>query len=257
MRQRGLRRDRAAALGSPRFLLDRTFSDILERLTIVRRRFRSALLLGCPDRSWPAKLGEIVGQVSVVDPGPMFAHAVGGLHVLEDADRLGDREFDLCVAVGTLDTVNDLPLALANIAAALRSDSLLIGAVSGGETLPVLRAVMRAADTASGSATPHIHPRIDGPGLCSLLTNVGFLGPIVDVDRVQVAYSSLETLIADLRAMAATNILTDRSRVPLDRTAANAASASFNAAGESGRTVETFEILHFAGWTPADRQGPS
>jgi hypothetical protein len=59
--------------------------------------------------------------------------------------------------------------------------------------------------------------------------------------------------------MATTNILADRSRSPLNRTAANAASASFNAAGEGGRTVETFEILHFAGWTqasPGDNSSP-
>jgi NADH dehydrogenase [ubiquinone] 1 alpha subcomplex assembly factor 5 len=246
-----LRRDRAARLGPAQFLFERTFSDSLERLATVKRRFRSALLLGCPDRSWPGRLGAIVDQVTVVDPGPMFAQAVGGIHAIEDADGLGDRDFDLCVAIGTLDTVNNLPLALANIATALRSDSLLIGAVGGGDTLPVLRAAMRAADAVTGSATPHIHPRIDGPSLCGLLTNAGFMGPVVDVDRVQVAYASLDSLIADLRSMAATNILTDRSRAPLDRTAAGAAAASFIASGVAGRTVETFEILHFAGWTAA------
>jgi NADH dehydrogenase [ubiquinone] 1 alpha subcomplex assembly factor 5 len=238
-------------MGGAQFLLDRTFSDILERLAIVRRRFRSALLLGSPDRSWPGRLRETVGQVSVVDPGPMFAKAAGGIPAIEDADPLGDREFDLCVAIGTLDTVNNLPLALANIAAALRPDSLLIGAISGGETLPVLRAAMRAADAASGLATPHVHPRIDGPSLCGLLTNAGFLAPVVDVDRVPVAYPSLGSLIADLRSMAATNILTDRPRTIIGRMAVDAAASSFKAAGENGRMVETFEILHFAGWTPA------
>jgi len=254
MNQRELRRDRAARLGPERFLFERTFSDTLERIGIVQRRFRSALLLGCPDPSWPARLSDIVDQVSVLDPGPLFAHAVGGSRAVEDADRLGSKDFDLCVAIGTLDTVNDLPLALANIFAALRSDSLLIGAISGGDTLPILRAAMRAADAASGMATPHVHPRIDGPSLCGLLANIGFLNPVVDIDRVQTAYSSLNSLVVDLRSMAATNILTDRSRTSLNRPAVNAASASFNDAGNRGRTIETFEILHFAGWTPPDQR---
>ena len=234
------------------FLFERTFSDTLERVAIVKRQFRSALLLGCPDQSWPERLRTRVDRVTVVDPGPLFAQAACGANAIEDANRLGDRDFDLCVAIGTLDTVNDLPLALANIAAALQSDSLLIGAISGGDTLPVLRIAMRAADAVSGSATPHVHPRIDGPSLCGLLANAGFLAPVVDVDRVQAAYSTLESLIADLRSMAATNILTDRPRVPLSRSAARAARARFCAAGDRGRTVETFEILHFAGWTPAN-----
>ena len=49
----------------------------------------------------------------------------------------------------------------------------------------------------------------------------------------------------------ATNILTRRSREPLLRPARAAAEASFRASGDGTRTVETFEILHFAAWTPA------
>jgi hypothetical protein len=52
--------------------------------------------------------------------------------------------------------------------------------------------------------------------------------------------------------MAATNILTDRSRTGLARPAVGVAAASFQAAGTKGRTTETFEILHFACWTPAE-----
>ena len=71
--------------------------------------------------------------------------------------------------------------------------------------------------------------------------------PVVDVDRVQVAYPSFGALIADLRNMAATNILVQRSRRPLGRSAYRAAAAAFESTG--GRTVETFEIVHFAAWT--------
>jgi hypothetical protein len=75
--------------------------------------------------------------------------------------------------------------------------------------------------------------------------------PVVDVDRVQVSYSSLDRLIADLRRMGATNTLTARSRENLPKVALAAARECFAEAGDGGRTVETFEILHFAAWTPA------
>ena len=252
MRLRAMRRDRAARGEPVRFLFDRTFSDTLERIATVNRQFQSALLIGCPDPTWPTQLSELANSVDVTDPGCSFATAAGGRRLDEDKERLGSEAFDLCVAIGTLDTVNDLPLALANIAAALRPDSLLIGAVSGGETLPVLRSAMRAADMVQGAATPHVHPRIDGPGLSGLLTNVGLRDSVVDVDRVQVAYSSLGALVADLRSMAATNILADRTKRPLNRAAFAAASHSFAEAGRDGRTVETFEILHFAAWTATE-----
>jgi hypothetical protein len=71
------------------------------------------------------------------------------------------------------------------------------------------------------------------------------------VDRARVSYPSLDRLVSDLRGMGATNVLTARSRSPLLRAGRRAASRAFAAAGDGERTTETFEILHFAAWTPA------
>jgi hypothetical protein len=51
--------------------------------------------------------------------------------------------------------------------------------------------------------------------------------------------------------MGATNILDSRSPKPLSRAALAAAAADFNP-GPDQRTIETFELLHFAAWTPAE-----
>jgi hypothetical protein len=51
--------------------------------------------------------------------------------------------------------------------------------------------------------------------------------------------------------MGATSILNQRPRKPLLTEAKIAAEAAFRSAGDGQRTLETFEILHFAGWTPA------
>jgi hypothetical protein len=71
----------------------------------------------------------------------------------------------------------------------------------------------------------------------------------VDVDRVQVAYPSLDKLVADLRSMAATNILRARA-APLSRRQYEAAARAFSEARDGERTTEAFEIVHFAAWTP-------
>ena len=126
---------------------------------------------------------------------------------------------------------------------------LLIGAVAGGNSLPQLRSAMHAADQVMGASSPHAHPRIEAAAVAPLLTASGFVKPVVDVDRVQVSYASLDRLVSDLRGMAATNILNARSRRPLSRMAREAATAVFEDAGEGGRTTETFEIIHFAAWT--------
>lgn len=232
-----MRRRRALRAGADLFLHERALEDITERLSLVRRRFRTALLIGWPDSWWPDSVRDLAETIQVVEP--------------DDLAQLEPATFDLCVAMGGLDTVDDLPRALLTVRFALTEDSLFLGAIPGGDTLPRLREAMRVADEQMGAASPHVHPRIEPAGLSSLLGDTGFLMPVVDVDRVQASYESLWDLVRDLRRMGATNVLASRSRRPLSRLAAEAAERQFASSAESGRTTETFELLHFAAWTPA------
>lgn len=233
---RAMRRSRALRRGPELFLHERAFEDILERLSFVQRRFRSVLLIGGLNPTWRERLLNHADRVDTVEADKLMTLEPGS--------------YDLCVAIGELDTVGDLPNALLTVRFALREDSLFIGAIPGGDTLPVLRSAMRAADEVSGVATPHVHPRIEPGGLTSLLSSAGFIMPVVDVDRVQVRYKGLGDLVRDLRSMGATNILTARSRRPLTRLAAEAAARQFMADAEDPRVTEQFELLHFAAWTP-------
>lgn len=234
---RAIRRARALRRGPELFLHERAFEDILERLSFVQRRFRSALLIGGLDPAWRERLQQFADEVNLVDADQLLT--------------LDPASYDLCVAVGELDTASDLPNALLTIRFALREDSLFIGAIPGGDTLRALRSAMRAADDAMGAATPHVHPRIEPAGFTSLLSSAGFTMPVVDVDRVQVSYESFGDLVRDLRSMGATNILKARSRRPLTRSAAEAAAQQFMSEAQDGRVTELFELLHFAAWTPA------
>ena len=232
-----LRRQRALRAGADLFLHERALEDIVERLSLVRRRFRSALLIGWPESWWPETIRDLAETIRVIEPDAIA--------------RLEPATHDLCIAVGGLDTVDDLPRALLTVRFALMEDSLLLGAIPGGDTLPRLREAMRAADERMGAASPHVHPRIEPAGLSSLLGDTGFTMPVVDVDRVQASYESLWNLVRDLRSMGATNVLASRSRRALSRAAVEAAAQQFAASAEGGRTTETFELLHFAAWTPA------
>ena len=232
---RALRRARAAR--SPElFLHERAFDDVMDRLALVRRAFANALLIGCRDPRWRERLLSRVAAVDVIEPEDMMVVEPGS--------------YDLCVSIGVLDTESELPRALLAMRFALKQDSLAVGALAGGDTLPVLRAAMRAADETRSVATPHVHPRIEPSALAGLLSDAGFAMPVVDVDRVDVSYRDLHHLVEDLRAMGATNILSARSRKPLTRSAATAAATQFAVQSENGRVTERFEILHFAAWTP-------
>lgn len=247
---RRARRDRAARTGPDMFLLDAIFDETIDRLADVRRGFERALLIGAPSPSWPVRLAAVAGMVDVIEPGPLFAAAAGGAAGDEDRFDYGEARFDLAVAVGTLDTVNELGPALARLRRALRPDSPLIGAMAGGDSLNRLRAAMIEADRATGGVAQRTHPRIDPASLAALLSAAGFVMPVVDVERQRLRYGSMFDLVRDLRAMGAGNSLTERAP-GRGRAWAALAAAAF-AGSTSGRTEERIDVLHFIGWTPPE-----
>lgn len=229
------------------FLFERAFDECLDRLSFIRRSFDRALLIGCPVPEWRHRLEQLAGNVEVVDPGGSFAARAAGLQIEEDHFDFGVDRYDLCVAVGTLDTVNDLPLALQLIHRALKPDSPLVGAIAGGNSLPALRSSLIEAGRSVGQVVARAHPRIEPSSLGGLLSAAGFAMPVVDIDRVTLRYQGLGELVRDLRAMGATSILAGHSGALSKREAA-AIHAAFHAQRREGRTEEQVEILHFAAW---------
>ena len=253
---RRLRRARAAGrCDEADYLHRRAADEILERLDLVKRDFRRALDLGCGGGYLAARLRERGIETVAADPAFAFAAAVGGVQCDEDRLPFGDGSFDLVVSVGVLDSVNDLPGALILIRRALKPDGLFLGAFAGAGSLARLKAAMLAGDASEGGAAPRVHPQIDVRAAGDLLTRAGFALPVVDVESIDVRFSSLSRLVSDLRAMGATNVLAGRSRRPIGRYGLAAAIAAFEAGAEAdGKVTERFEILHLLGWAPAPDQ---
>lgn len=230
-----LRRARAEAMGGDYYLHERAFDDCLERLAAVRRRFESTLLFGVVRPGWAERLCALgCSDVSIAEPGSDFSPS---------------RAPDLCLTIGALDTVEELPATLSALNALIVPGGLFMGAFAGGNSLPALRAAMQAADRVTGQpAAAHVHPRIDAASFAGLLAGAGFTDPVVDVDRVQLRYPGFDALVSDLRGMAVTNRLIARPRRPILRTGRAAARASFAAAAIDGRTTESIDTIHFAAW---------
>jgi SAM-dependent methyltransferase len=247
-RARRQRRDRAVA-GYPArdFLRAAMLDGIADRLDAVKRDFTDVLDLGCHAGGFVAPPG---ARVARLDPGFGFARATGGVQADEDRLPFADAAFDLVVAAGTLDSVNDLPGALALIRRALRPDGLFLGAFVGGNSLSVLRAALRGAEE---PAVARLHPQIDVRSAGDLLVRAGFTLPVADVETLDVRYPGLGRLLDDLRGMAASNLLMDRH--PLAREALARAAAAFAArAEEDGRVRERFDLIFLTGWSPSPDQ---
>lgn len=242
------RRDRAAPhYGAHDFLRAEMLDGIAERLAAVSRSFTEVLDLGCFDGAFAPPPG---ARVARLDAGFAFAHAAGGVQGDEDRPPFADGAFDLIVSAGALDTVNDLPGALTLARRMLRPDGLFLAAFVGGDTLATLRSVLVTAEAARPAA--RVHPRIDVRSAGDLLVRAGFALPVADSETLTVRYAGLAPLLADLRGMAAANLLAPS---PLARETIGRAAALFaEGADVDGRVAERFDVIFLTAWAPAPGQ---
>jgi len=228
------------------FLYRAMLDELLDRLGDVQRDLAEALVIGCPDGSARAALEAMGKRVMCVDPGFAAAKAQGGVQADEDALPFADESFDLVIACGTLDSVNDLPGALILMRRVLRPDGLMLAAFTGAGSLPRLRAALMAGE--GDRAGQHVHPQVDVRSAGDLLARAGFTMPVADGDVLTVRYGDVLRLMHDLRGMGAGNALVSRPPA-LRREALAGAAGHFAAAADSdGRTAEQMAILYLSGW---------
>lgn len=250
---RSIRRDRMLAdFAAQDFLYRAMLDELLDRLGDVQRDLPEALVIGCPDGSARAALEAMGKRVACIDPGFLAARAYGGVQGDEDALPFADNSFDLILACGTLDSVNDLPGALILMRRVLRPDGLMLAAFTGAGSLPRLRAALMAGE--GDRPGQHIHPQVDVRSAGDLLSRAGFAMPVADGETLSVRYGDLLRLMHDLRGMGAGNMLTARPPA-LRRDALIGAAAHFaDAADPDGRTAEQIAIVYLSGWKPDPSQ---
>jgi SAM-dependent methyltransferase len=250
------RRAIAAATQGADFLLRLVADDLAERLQAVKRRFSLAVEIGSPISLVADRL-KATGQIGRILRLDRLAEA--SPHVVGDAEALPLRaeSLDLVISALSLQWIDDLPGALAQIRGALKPDSLFLAALLGGNTLTELREAMASAESEiTGGASPRVAPFAELRAVGGLLQRAGFALPVIDQDRHTVRYESALHLMRDLRAMGATNILIERSRRPLPRAVLMRALEIYSErfADPDGRIRATFEVISLSGWAPHESQ---
>jgi SAM-dependent methyltransferase len=248
---RSIRRDRTAAMPEA-FLTGLIIDELLGRLTMVKRTFRSALVIGAEARLVAALSAQGI-SVTVADPSARRAELHGGVRIEEDRLPFAPESFDLVMAAGLLDTVADLPGALLLIRRALKPDGLFLGCMVAAPSLPSARAAIAAADAAVGTSVARLHPQVDVASAGDLLVRAGFALSVADLDSFDLSYRGFGSLIDDLRAAAATNVLAQRHGVTRAWLAA-AIDAFAARAGPDGRIAETLSLVTLTGWAPSPDQ---
>ncbi|MBV8565525.1 MAG: methyltransferase domain-containing protein [Methylobacteriaceae bacterium] len=251
---------RAIRRGAVDFLLARAADDLGDRLATVLREFKLALDLGTPGGHVTKRLLQRDRLGAVVRAAPLREPTAPGLLALvadEEALPFAPARFDLIVSALALQWANDLPGALIQIRRALKPDGLLLGCLVGGRTLFELRQALASAEVEiEGGASPRVAPFTDVRDMGGLLQRAGFALPVADVDTIVVRYADPIRLMYDLRAMGATNALSQRRRTPLKRAVLLRACEVYaeQFADTDGRIRATFELVWFSGWSPHESQ---
>jgi SAM-dependent methyltransferase len=254
---------RGAKLPEPAdFLLARAAEDAVERLSTILREFPLAVDLNAKAGAFATALAAdpiALGRVGLlIEAAPCEAALMSVQarpRLIADDERLPFKpeSLNLIVSLLSLHWTNDLVGALIQIRRTLKPDGLFLGAFLGGATLNELRQSLLAAEVeVTGGAGPRVSPFADGLDAAGLLQRAGFALPVADVDRLTVLYPHPLKLMADLRAMGETNVLTDRPRRPLSRAVLARMCDIYieRFARPDGRIPATFEIVSLAGWAP-------
>lgn len=238
---------------------------LVDRLVDLRRRFTTVLELAAADDSLAralaaAGLPPFALHVRADLAPPRLDRPSPAVVLEEERLPFAPGRFDLVLAAGGLHRVNDLPRALLEIRRVLAPDGLLLALFPGGASLVELRTCLWEAELElAGGAAPRVAPTLDPRDAAALLQRAGFDSPVVDVERVDLAYRDPLDLVRDLRAAGESAALAPELRRPLRRAVLARALALYaerfvRPDGTHPVTVELLALAGFAG--PPAGPGP-
>lgn len=254
----------ASTIAPGDFLRAHVAADLIDRLSIVARRFERGLVIGAGASAARQGLRASgrVGEMLAAEPARALVRAEMSTVIVADSEALpfAPESFDLVVSILDLGLVNDLPGALVQMQRILKPDGLMLATLVGGSSLAELaRAFAVAESELAGGVSPRVAPMVDVRDLGALLQRAGFALPVADADRLELTYASPLAAMDELRRLGLGNSLIARSRKPLTRTVLGGVLDAYAAGAKrpDGRVALTLELLTATAWAPhPDQQKP-
>ena len=254
----------ASTIAPGDFLRAHVAADLIDRLSVVARRFERGLVIGAGASAARQGLRASgrVGEMLAAEPARALVRAEMSTVIVADSEALpfAPESFDLVVSILDLGLVNDLPGALVQMQRILKPDGLMLATLVGGSSLAELaRAFAVAESELAGGVSPRVAPMVDVRDLGALLQRAGFALPVADADRLELTYASPLAAMDELRRLGLGNSLIARSRKPLTRTVLGGVLDAYAAGAKrpDGRVALTLELLTATAWAPhPDQQKP-
>jgi malonyl-CoA O-methyltransferase len=156
---------------------------------------------------------------------------------------LAGASVDLVWSNLVLQWVADLPRAFAEWRRVLKVGGLCTFTTFGPDTLKELRRAFARVD-----GHTHVSRFVDMHDLGDLLVHAGFADPVMDMEVITVTYATPEALLAELKAIGATNQTQGRPRGLTGRRRHHALVDALAALARDGRVPATFEVVYGHAW---------
>jgi malonyl-CoA O-methyltransferase len=150
-----------------------------------------------------------------------------------------------------LQWLNDLPRAFGEFRRVLKVGGLLSFTTFGPDTLRELRRAFAGIDQ-----TTHTSRFVDMHDIGDMLVQAGFADPVVDMEYMTLTFESPKALIAELKAIGATNRTRGRPRGLMGRKRFDRVLLALEALRRNGRIPATFEVIYGHAWKGEPRQTP-
>jgi malonyl-CoA O-methyltransferase len=156
--------------------------------------------------------------------------------------------YDLVWSNLALQWVNDLPRAFAEFRRVLKVGGLLSFTTFGPDTLRELRNAFAGID-----GRTHTNRFVDMHDIGDMLVHAGFADPVMDMEYVTLTYDSPKALLAELKAIGATNRTRGRPTGLMGRARFARVLARLEALRRDGRIPATFEVVYGHAWKGESR----
>lgn len=238
----------------PQSVPDLVVEGLFERLALLKSDPARVLDLGAGDTRHRALLQQRFARATVFSAdlsAQLLKRGKGGGFwrrkppvVCLDANQLpfADESFDLVVSNLMLPWIHPPDQFAAELNRVLSAQGVFFVSTAGPDTLKELRAAWSQIDS-----YPHVNALLDMHDLGDVLMRSGIADPVMDVERLQVNYSSVDRLLDELVALGALNVLSGRRRGLMGRDVRRRLDEHYPR-NEQGGVTATLEVIYAHGW---------
>jgi malonyl-CoA O-methyltransferase len=143
----------------------------------------------------------------------------------------------------SLQWCNDIEHTFAEMYRVLQPEGLLMFSTFGPDTLHELRQAFLDMDDNS-----HVNHFIDMHDIGDLLVYNGFAMPVMDMEYITLTYDDVISVMRDLKAMGAHNVIQDRKRGLTGKIGWGKVLSNYETFRKDGKLPVTFELIYGHAW---------